>query len=703
MQTLGGLTRFALLSAAWLMASGLISPGQARANRAVSIPAGLEATSIATGLSEPTAVAFAPDGRMFIAEKRGVVRVVLPGEAPHSRRLIDISSHTATISDRGLLGIAVDSDFARNGFIYVLYTYDARPSDSFGPKVGRLSRFTVGRGASIIGGERPIVGTSTRGSCPTPGPKLDCIPVDGLSHGIGTVRSARDGTLWLGVGDGVQWDTITPRLARALDPNVMSGKILHVDRAGHGLPDHPFCPSQSDLTFTCTKVYAKGFRNPFRFQLLASGGVVAGDVGSGRFEEVDLVKPGSSYGWPCFEGPEAHPAHVGTEWCGGVEGSSQAGPLFSYPHGDLGAAIILGPAMPGNWPDGLRGKFVFSDYVAQDLFALDLDAPALQAPLVTGLGEIVDIELTPRGRLAMVESPHDPATMGLASGRVWALRPAGPSQRPWPTPTAKVAGRRVSFAANALDADTPASQLTFSWDFGDGHKSNLSRPVHVYRRPGTFTARCTVSDGSEAATGTVTVAPGVPLPVVAIESPAVGQLSAAGSTVRVSGGATLNGRTMSNRNLTWTVALRHNAHTHQWAAFYGAIGSFKTAVDHDSDSSYRVTLRATTDAGATASRSVIVRPRTRRLTLGSNVPGVKIGWGESAWSGVRATAVGYTSIASAPQTLTDASGDQWDLQKWSDGATAASRPFTMPDANTSLIAIYVERETVQDRHVEPDD
>jgi hypothetical protein len=82
---------------------------------------------------------------------------------------------------------------------------------------------------------------------------------------------------------------------------------------------------------------------------------------------------------------------------------------------------------------------------------------------------------------------------------------------------------------------------------------------------------------------------------------------------------------------------------------------------------------------------------------------VKIGWGESAWSGGRATAVGYTSIASAPQTLTDASGNRWDLQKWSDGATAPSRPFTMPNANASLIAIYVERKNVQDRHLDPDD
>jgi glucose/arabinose dehydrogenase len=120
---------------------------------------------------------------------------------------------------------------------------------------------------------------------------------------------------------------------------------MHVDRAGRGLPGHPFCPGEADLTKVCTKLYAKGFRNPFRFQLRPGAGPLVGDVGWESREEIDLTESGNSYGWPCYEGTRRTPlyqdmARCATEYDRGP--SAHQPPAYEYPHSG-NAAIIAGP------------------------------------------------------------------------------------------------------------------------------------------------------------------------------------------------------------------------------------------------------------------------------------------------------------------------------------------------------------------------
>ena len=100
-------------------------------------------------------------------------------------------------------------------------------------------------------------------------------PSDGITHSIGTVRSAPDGTLFVGSGDGAEFSGVDDRAFRSYDDKSYAGKVLHIDRNGRGLPGHPFCPADNDLSHVCTKVYAKGFRNPFRFTLRPGGGLIA--------------------------------------------------------------------------------------------------------------------------------------------------------------------------------------------------------------------------------------------------------------------------------------------------------------------------------------------------------------------------------------------------------------------------------------------
>src|SRR5213082_218535 len=132
--------------AAWmapvLAGAALLCPP---ARAAATLPAGFDEQTLASGLTRPTAVAWAPDGRMFIAEKDGIVRVVDASGNLLASPLIDISSEVNSPGDRGLLGIAVDSSFATNHYLYLLYTYELNPlsPDSFSPMVSRLTRVTV--------------------------------------------------------------------------------------------------------------------------------------------------------------------------------------------------------------------------------------------------------------------------------------------------------------------------------------------------------------------------------------------------------------------------------------------------------------------------------------------------------------------------------------------------------------------------------
>ena len=122
----------------------------------------------------------------------------------------------------------------------------------------------------------------------------DCIPSEGYTHTIGTVLiDPHDGSLWVSTGDGYSDGAYTdnasaPYHLRAQDPESLAGKILHIHPDGAGFAGSSFCANQNAaLTDNCTKVWAAGFRNPFRFTLRDVGGQsqpVVGDVGEGNLE-----------------------------------------------------------------------------------------------------------------------------------------------------------------------------------------------------------------------------------------------------------------------------------------------------------------------------------------------------------------------------------------------------------------------------------
>ena len=215
--------RLASLTA--LAAACVFAPG------AGAVTAGFQQRHELTGLTRPTKIAWAPDGRRFVAEKDGVVRVA-GATGTTTQVLLDIRPEVNDTADRGLLGLAVDSDFARQPYLYLLYTYDLKKAtapDSQDAMVSRLERVKVSPANTVLE-RKPLLGSYVSGVCPAPTDTLDCIPSDGSSHSIGTVISAPDGSLFVGNGDARR-----VRGARSPVP-------ADIQRGQHGRKDHACRP-----------------------------------------------------------------------------------------------------------------------------------------------------------------------------------------------------------------------------------------------------------------------------------------------------------------------------------------------------------------------------------------------------------------------------------------------------------------------------
>lgn len=385
---------------------------------AATLPDGFEERELVAGLTRPMSVAWTPDGRMLIAEKDGVLKQVLPGQ-PVATVLLDISDDVNSSDDRGLLGLAVDSDFESNGFIYLLYTYEPDNYvmyDSTEPALSRLSRYVLGAGGIDPGSETTLLGSWGSAPCPPPSNDVDCIPSDSSTHSIGTVHSAPDGTLFVGSGDAAGFAAPDPDAFRSYDERSMAGKILRVDRNGDGVATNGFCGLA--VTKVCRKVYAKGFRNPFRFALLPDGSLSVGDVGWFQYEEVSRIRTGGgSYGWPCYEGRQRTPGYEVEQACIDLYAAEQAGtrprelaPFYDYPHEAMSSAAMGGPLYEGDdYPAGYNGSLFFSDYGAGFIkrFALDANGDPVGAPIAFAANWLgVELDTAPNGDLVYV-SPGD--------------------------------------------------------------------------------------------------------------------------------------------------------------------------------------------------------------------------------------------------------------------------------------------------------
>jgi glucose/arabinose dehydrogenase len=686
------------------MRPGLVALAAAAATAAACLPAtdadaatyppGFEERTIVGGLDQPVSMAWAPDGRLFIIEKPGRLKVLAPG-ATQATTILDLSARVNSFHDRGLLGLALDSSFASNGLLYLSYTYELQPmvADSDAPMVSRVGRYTIGANNSVSP-EQVVLGSHVSGPCPPPSNTLDCLPSNGLSHSIGTVLSAPDGTLWIGNGDAADFNIVDPLAFRTYDERSMAGKIFHVDRDGRGLAGHPFCPGDGNLTHVCTKVHSQGFRNPFRFKLRPNGWLTVGDVGWGQREEVDLIAAGGrSYGWPCYEGTirtggYGDRAECVSEYAKEGTAAAHVGPQHDYQHTPSGNAVMAGPEYTATeYPADYRGDIFFADYAQGFIRRLKLGAAgqvtSVQPFATDWVG--VDLGATPNGDLAF------PDFEGAIKRVVYTPSNRSPSAVLRATPSRGPAPLQVQFDA-AGSSDPNGDPLSYDWDFGDGTPHGSARnPVHTYTQRGVYSARLTVNDGRGLSdTETVSIAVGLDPPVASITSPANGSLYRDGQTINLRGTATdTEDGQLPASAYRWTVRLHHGGHVHLVNTYTGVVApSFNALTDHDADSFYSVELQVTDSHGLGGSHTIELRPETVALALASTPPGAPLSYSGIQGFGpmFRTAAIGYrTTISAADRFLSG--GREWVFERWSDGG-ARVHDVTVPASAVTFTAVY---------------
>ncbi|MDQ2784148.1 MAG: PQQ-dependent sugar dehydrogenase [Chloroflexota bacterium] len=666
------------------------------------LPNGFSFQTVATGIDQPTGFAFAPDGRIFIIAKHGLVWVVKNG-ALLPTPLIDISATVNDYDDHGLLGIAVDPHFSTTSpYLYLLYTYENDPANPTNNKTARLSRYTVAGDVADPASQQAILGTvvgdAARPSCDNFPVGTDCLVSDNISHSIGSVRFASDGTLFVSIGDASNFNIADPESLRSQNIDILAGKLLHVTTTGQGLTSNLFY--DGNVSDNRSKVWAYGLRNPFRFTLRPGTDMpYVGDVGWDTWEEINVATKSGNFGWPCYEGTYQQSAFAPMQTCKDLyskgAGAVKFG-LVTYDH--LGGVLPVSTAVIGgafytgaNYPAQYRGTYFYGD-VRPFMRTLQVDS---NDALVSGPTDFspnadlpTDIEMGPDGNLYVCAIYAGEIRKIVYDANAPTVQVAADHQS-GPAPLT------VQFSS-AGSNDPRGGTLSYSWDFGDGSAlSTDANPTH------TFTLQCgvsacryittlTVTSSSTHASGTGGMTIGVGgAPTPTMSAPSASLAYRVGDTITFSGGATddLDGP-IPPSGLSWQIVIHHcpgTCHTHFLIQRSGVANGSFTIPDHGDNSYFEIILTATNSSAVTATTSVSLHPQTVHVTLQTSPPGRQLVYD----GGVTYTAPHtFNSVIGSQHTITaPTSPGGPPFVSWSDGG-AAQHNITIGTSDVTYTATY---------------
>jgi glucose/arabinose dehydrogenase len=600
---------------------GMLAFALPETSRSGTLPTGFQESVVISGLNIPTAVRFAGDGRVFVAEKTGVIKVFDNLSDTTPTVFADLSTNVHSFWDRGLLGLALHPNFPSTPYVYVLYTHDAE-----------------------IGGTAPRWGTAgvLSDPCPTPpGPNADgCVVSGRLSrleaagsvmtgseqvliegwcqqypgHTVGDLVFGADGALYVSAGDGASYTfadygqdgnplnpcgdppggagaTLTPPTAEggalrsqdlrtSEDPVGLSGTILRVDPAtGAGMSDNP---RALDADPNARRIIAHGLRNPFRMAIRpGTSEVWTGDVGWSTWEEINRFTPSSSsvynFGWPCYEGSARQGGYDSADLaiCETLYAESGAvtNAHFAYQHSETvvaGESCPTGSSSPaglafyngGNYPSSYQGALFFADYSRDCIWVMfaggdGVPNPSTRATFVAGAANPVDLQIGPNGDLFYVD---------IAGGAVRRIRYFSGNQPPTAvasaSPTSGAAPLAVNFDGTG-SSDPDGDALSYAWDLdGDGafDDSSVARPTHTYTQPGTFSVKLKVTDapGASTVSSAVSITANNTPPTPTITAPATGTTWKVGDVIAFSGSANdQQDGTVPASGLSWSLVLQH--------------------------------------------------------------------------------------------------------------------------------------------------
>ncbi|MDO8388967.1 MAG: PQQ-dependent sugar dehydrogenase [Actinomycetota bacterium] len=565
------------------------------------LPSRFTRSAVFSNLMDPTAVRFSPDGRVFVAERRGVVKVFdsLTDSTPDV--FVDLRTEVNNLWDRGLLGLALAPEFPTDASVYVLYTHDAAIGET-APRWGTPDTDSDGCDAptGATGGDCVVSGRLSRfvavGN--TAGPEQVLVEdwcQQFPSHSVGSLAFGADGALYASGGDGASFNSadygqlgtppnpcgdppggfgVAPSppgsdgeggslraqdLLTPDDPVGLDGTIIRINPfTGDGLPDNPLAASADA---NARRIVAMGLRNPFRIAVRpGTDELWVADVGQAAWEEINRVVVADgptveNFGWPCYEGAEVRAAWVdlGNAMCAGLYADGPAavvGAHFSYEHGEpladetltvMGSAISgLAFYAGGNYPDAYDGSLFFADYSRRAIYVMFAGVDGLPDP-----ESILPFDTDAAGVVDLQVGPDgDLFWVDTLLGRVMRVRYRPENTAPAPAieanPTHGHAPLEVQFsAAGTVDIDD--DEISYAWDLdGDGEydDSTAVAPSFTYLVDGDVTVGLRVTDThSLVDSATTVVHVGNTAPVPTIDSPSAAFTWQVGQLVTFSGSA----------------------------------------------------------------------------------------------------------------------------------------------------------------------
>lgn len=576
-----------LKSVRWTFALCLVMAFACASAQTPTLPPNFSRVQVGGTINNPTVMAFAPDGRIFVAEQGGILRVIKNG--------VQLATPFITLTvnatgERGLIGIALDPEFATNNYIYLYYTIAAGTFN-------RISRFTANGDVALAGSEQIV---------------LDLDPLSSATnHNGGALAFDRDGKLYVAIGENANG-------SHAQNLDTYHGKLLRINKDGSAPADNPFPTGSAQRR----RVWAYGLRNPYTFSIHpGTGRILVNDVGQVTYEEVDdATTGGKNFGWPATEGMTTNPNFTS--------------PVFFYAHSGnqpTGCAITGGTFFNNpttNYPSIYYGKYFFQDLCSAWIYYFDPSVPgSTSTQFATAIGnQSLALTTGVDGNLYY---------LSRANARLYKIVYTPPATAPvvtgHPQPATVNIGQPVSFSVTA----TGAAPLTYQW-YRDGTslagktQATMNIASVAIGDAGNYYASVMNADGevlSNRALLTVT-APPDQTPVATIVKPVDGDKYRAGTTIAFEGtGTDPQDGTLAASAFSWDVHFHHDTHNHDQPAIAGVkSGSFDVPNRGETSSNvwYRVILTVTDAQGLTAKDSVDVHPHTSNLTFATSLPGLQV-------------------------------------------------------------------------------
>jgi glucose/arabinose dehydrogenase len=628
------------------------------------LPEGFNETKIADNLN-PTAMAFAPDGRLFVLEKNGRILIIKDDELVTTP--FAVLNNVDDFNERGLGGIAFDPNFAQNGYIYLYYTVKNQNRN-------RVSRVKA-QGDAMIPNSEEIL--------------LDLETLAGTIHNGGAMAFGADGKLYISVGDGAN-----SNLSQSLSST--SGKFLRINPDGSIPNDNPFFNSTSGIN---RAIWALGFRNSFTFAIQpGTNKMFANDVGGGLFEEINEIEKGANYGWNLIEG--MRPNNVNPP-------SDYRDPLYAYNH-SLGCAIV-GAAFynphHAQFPASYVGKYFFADYCAGYIKVFNPTTKQVESTFATGINRPLDFEISHDGEMYYLER----AGMGGGSqqdntntnnGALWKIVYTGsgaPNISEQPEDVLVSVGDSATFHISA----SGSQPLSFQWkrngfDIPNAKDNHLTiRNLSINDNGAKFACSVSNNFGSAMSQEAILTVTTDTRPSPSITSPAINARYQAGQVLSFEGTATdLEDGNLPASAFTWWIDFHHDNHTHPGLSptsgsksggfIIPRFGEVATSVW------YRVYLKVTDSQGLSKTIYRDIFPDKVNLTIESQPTGASVN--VDGTSGVTpytfASVVGITRAITVPTSFSQ-NNRLYIFKQWqNNNNTSTTLSLDAPSQNTTYRAIF---------------